>query len=111
MDLREFMFRKELTAVAMAELVGCNPQSFVSLKKRKTSPSLLNAMKIIELSEGEVKIDDLLSKKDLENYTEWKGGKKKPEKAEWLPDESSRNSTPNRELTEYEKMILEVTTA
>lgn len=63
MDLEEYLWRKEISIRKFAEKIDtCYANIFYIVKKR-TSPTISTAVKILENTEGMVELTELLSEK------------------------------------------------
>lgn len=63
MDLREFLFRKNMSKRQMSEVLGCNYQTVCHWVRGDHYPNIEMAKKIIRLSKGEITLDDIYGKK------------------------------------------------
>lgn len=76
MDLKKFLksHRKrgrKLNARKLARAIGVCDAVIHKWSYRKTSPDLLNALKIIEISDFVVEFEDLLTEKETIDFDEW----------------------------------------
>lgn len=63
MDLREFLFRKNMSRRELSDVLGVCYQSVCNWYRGKTSPNLAQAKKIMEYSKGLITLEDLYGKK------------------------------------------------
>ena len=62
MDIREYMFKHRLTALQMAELIGCSKQHIAYMKKSGRASKWL-AIQIERVTNGEIKAASLYGQK------------------------------------------------
>lgn len=62
MDVREFLFRKNMSKRQLSEILGCNYQSVCHWVRGTHLPNIATAKKLIEFSKGEITIEDLYGK-------------------------------------------------
>lgn len=67
MDLREFLFRKDISGSKFAKICGVSKMQVHYISRRKSIPKLDTAMKILVHCEGKVEAHELLPLKTLEN--------------------------------------------
>jgi transcriptional regulator with XRE-family HTH domain len=60
MELREYLFKHRKTQVEMAKQLGVSVNHFSQLVRHKRHPSIALAIKIEELTEGEVTKEELI---------------------------------------------------
>lgn len=72
MNLREFLFRNELTSVKLAKIMGCTKSHFSLWKHKVFSPNMVNLLKLDYLSKGELTLIDLASDDDFDDFIDWK---------------------------------------
>lgn len=63
MDLREFLFRKNMSKRQLAEILGCNYQTICAWYNGRHFPMLPQAKKLIEYSKGLITLEDIYAKK------------------------------------------------
>jgi DNA-binding XRE family transcriptional regulator len=66
MDLKEYLKQTKTTQMAFALKLHVYPHTVGRFVLKKASPKLSLAVKIVELTEGQVTCKELLCKKDLE---------------------------------------------
>lgn len=71
MDLNEYIWKTETTLRNISLKLDCSHSGLSYIRKKLRSASLLNALKIISLTKGDVQMEDLLSDKDSQLYKEW----------------------------------------
>jgi len=71
MELYQFIWKRKITSKTLADELECSPNAIGNLKNRKSSPSLLTALKMEKYSEGQLVLTDLLSNDDAEKYKKW----------------------------------------
>lgn len=71
MDLDEYLWRNKIKQKDFACKVGIQSHSLSNIVKKKVNPSLYVAMKIVQLTEGQVDYIDLLKEESLKRYKEW----------------------------------------
>lgn len=98
MDLDEYLWRNKITLDKCKKEVGLSQAALCSLKRRKTSPSLLSALKLVEFSKGKIKLEELLTDKHLEEYKNWQNARKNPDECKPEIPKSWKQPTPMKEL-------------
>lgn len=68
MDLRHFLFEKDMSVAKFAREIGISQQHASLIKKKKHIPSFSTMIKMIEYSEGKITPYDLLPKELFEAY-------------------------------------------
>lgn len=68
MDLNEYLWRYQVKQNDFSEKVSINVHGISNLVRRRNSPSLLNAIKIVNETKGLVTFEDLLKHSDMEEY-------------------------------------------
>jgi len=71
MNLDDFIWLARKKQCEIAKVVGVVPHGISHIKLKKHSPSLLMAVKLMEMSRGRITARDLLSDKNLEELDEW----------------------------------------
>jgi hypothetical protein len=71
MDLDEYLWRNRVTIRDLAIKIGCTENTLLKIKHRRGSAGLLIAIKIVKCSDGQIALEQLLSKKDVEKYEKW----------------------------------------
>lgn len=71
MDLDEYIWMKRLKSIDIARKADFSPNALCKMRKKKGSPSLLAAIKLCILSEGEITMEELLSERDAELFKIW----------------------------------------
>lgn len=71
MDLDEYLWRNRITVRDFSIKVGCTENTLLKIKHRRGSPGLLIALKIVKCSDGQIALEELLSKADVEKYQKW----------------------------------------
>lgn len=67
MNLREYLFRNEMTKTEFAKRIGTHRNTLYLIIKGKVNPSLPMAKKIEEVTNGEVQMEDLLKNPKTKN--------------------------------------------
>lgn len=71
MDLDEFIWRSKKRLNDVSEECGCSCTSICKYKQKEITPPLLTCLKIMEISDGKISIEEFLSLEDSKNYSEW----------------------------------------
>lgn len=79
MDLKTYIFISERTGTELASKVNCSTVTITSAKRKRRTPSLMTALKLMHLSGDMIKPLDLLSDVDMEEYTKWLNGNRAEE--------------------------------
>lgn len=98
MDLDEYLWRNKITLDKCKQEVGLSQAALCSLKRRKTSPSLLSALKLFEFSKGKITLEELLTHKHLEEYKKWQDARKTFDSCKSEIPKSWKLNTPIAEL-------------
>lgn len=77
MDIKEFLFKNNLQAKMITPLLPCTENGMSIWRRRQSSPKLLMSLKIMHLSGGQIKPEDLLSYEDAKEFKKWKDEIKK----------------------------------
>lgn len=75
MDLDEYLWRSKRTATELAKKVNLSFPTMLLIKHKKKAPKLITALKIMVETNGEVGLEDLLSKQDVKDLKKWLEGK------------------------------------
>lgn len=78
MDLDEYCWKKKKRLVDLAKKIGTTPATLSNIKTKKTMPSLLVAIKLNEITHGEVDFHSLLTIKGKEELNKWRSQYEKP---------------------------------
>lgn len=71
MDIRQFLFEERRTSRWLSVSIDCTENAILKYKNGTGSPSLLNALKLLKITDGKVTLEELLSDKDKEEYEKW----------------------------------------
>ena len=71
MELAEFLWKRKKTAKELASAADCSPNSIGKIKRRTSTPGLLMALKLLEISSWAIELEDLLSERDKKDYENW----------------------------------------
>ena len=71
MEVREFMWLAKMSAKEMSQEMSCSQNSIGKIRRKHCTPSLLSAIKLLDLSNEAITLKDLLSEKDKNNYEIW----------------------------------------
>ena len=71
MEFYDFLYKKRIKGIDIAEQLNCTTNTIVNLKLRKTNCTLLNALKINRISNGRVTFEELLCKETYYEYKKW----------------------------------------
>lgn len=99
MDLDEFQWKMRLTNADVSRKTGAATTSISKIKLREHSPNLFLVTKLLYLSDGRIKPEELLGIKDLEELEEWKKATKKCSETDYKYKKYSRK---NRKKIEKE---------
>jgi DNA-binding XRE family transcriptional regulator len=72
MDLDEYLWKYKLKMNKLAKDVEVSQPSISSIKSKRTSPSLLTALKLYHISKGKINLEHLLTKEQSALYEKWK---------------------------------------
>jgi len=64
MDLDEYLWRKKIKQKVFAEMVGVQLGTIHHLRRRAKTPSLSLALNIVDVTNGEIEIENLMSLSD-----------------------------------------------
>ena len=64
MDLDEYLWRNKITQKRFAEIIGMNHNTLCGLIHKKITPTLINALNIVKVTNGDVDIETLVKLKD-----------------------------------------------
>ena len=64
MDLEEYLWRKEMSILEFSKKISATYANLHKIVKKKRSPSMVTALKIVAESEGKVNFIDLISESD-----------------------------------------------
>jgi len=70
LDIYSWSTRKPLKKIA--EEIGCSLQSLSLAKTKQVTPGPGIALRLIEISEGKITYEELLSDEDKKNLEEWR---------------------------------------
>ncbi len=73
MDLDEYMWRHKRTLREFSKTVGCTTVTLCRIKHRTQTPRMPLAMKIERETEGQVSLQEMVSKRDTEKLEKWFG--------------------------------------
>jgi len=68
MELYQFLFKTKTRQKDLAEGTGISAANINAIMNKKHSPSLKNAVKIVEFSKGTVTYKELLSETDIKEF-------------------------------------------
>jgi len=71
MTLKEFVVKRKMTEKELSEIMGVSITMIKKWEDGKSTPGLLNAMKLVLISKKKIKPEDLLSIKDKELWKEF----------------------------------------
>ncbi len=71
MDVDTYLWKSRSTIKKAAECLGISMNAVSNLKFRKVTPNLLNTLKLIHLSNGQITNLELLSDSDKIEYQNW----------------------------------------
>jgi len=71
MNLDEYIWRSKLSATDIAKKIDCSPNTLGKIKRRESTAGLVIAMKLADISEGQIAMSDLLSEQDAKAYENW----------------------------------------
>jgi hypothetical protein len=71
MDVDKYLWQSRSTLKKAAEDLDMSMNAICKIKLKKGSPSLLNAIKLIHMSQGEITNLELLSEVDKKEYEKW----------------------------------------
>ena len=66
MELYQFLFESKITSRELAAILEVQPRIINRISHKEGSPSLKHAIAIVELTDGKVSYQELLSMKDRE---------------------------------------------
>jgi len=72
MDVDEFTWKTRVSQTELTRILGGQHNSLYKIKLREQSASMLLACKLIEISDGNIKPEDLLSVSDQQKLAEWR---------------------------------------
>lgn len=68
MDIDEYLWRHKKSVVDLAAEIGITPNSLIHYKKRRRTPNLFIALRIRQVTNGEVTFVEMLNKEDAEIF-------------------------------------------
>ena len=68
MDIDEYTWRYQIKGLAFAKMVQISPPTFRDIKEARVSPKLVTALKILAITNGKIRIEELLSEADAQNF-------------------------------------------
>lgn len=71
MELFEFMYKRKLAGYKIAKRIGVTANTIVALKTRKTSCPLMTALKLNRLSNGQITLEEMLSREKQIEFEKW----------------------------------------
>ena len=72
MDVDEFIWKTRVSQTELTRILGGKHNSLYKIKLREQSASMLTACKLIDVSDGNIKPEDLLSVSDQKRLAEWR---------------------------------------
>jgi DNA-binding XRE family transcriptional regulator len=71
MTLDDWSWKNKMTAYRLAKIIGVSTATISLLRNQKHTSSLLTAIKLHEVTKGEVSFEYLLKADDLKEYEIW----------------------------------------
>ena len=65
MELYQFLFKNRMTQRSFATLLGCQKHIVSRMVRKEGSPCLYTAVSIVEITNGDVRFEDLLCDRDV----------------------------------------------
>ena len=72
MKFAEFLHLTQQKYFHLCHKLECSQGALYAIKSGKTTPNALLALKILEISNGQVSLIDLLSEKDRKKFDDWR---------------------------------------